>query len=282
MARRQDGYILMILLILLITSSAGLAYGLITPQSLKSQVLHKNLAQLNQAKQRLIIHAQSSPEIYATDSNGKFLPPQTLPSPGYLPCPDTDNDGASNTPCGQGQDIIIGRLPNTLATRHFRLLEHPANEPFIWYIVDSRYVIQNADYNNPPLKRYTPLNSHIPGEGRITLDNQSNLIALLIMPKDAQQPPSLDPGQLNNLSDINTHYFERRQDLVVALSHSEWRSAIEQRIQLEKATLCQIPPDQAHWFNRCNNTQGAGTEHCDNQLLQNENSTGANWREWLC
>ena len=278
--KNQQGYILIMLMLVLISIGAVVSYSLISPQQLQNQILQQRVETLQHIKQKLIIHSQSAPEIYATESNGNFIPGANLPSPGYLPCPDTDNDGQSDTPCGQGEDIVIGRLPITLATRHFRLID--SFQPFIWYIVDSRYVIQNADYNNPPLKRFTPLNMNHPGQGHIQLDQQDNLVALLIWSIDQTRPDEISTAQLSNIADLSEHRFHSNDDVTATLSHNEWRNAVLNRVGLQKATLCDLPADQPHWFNACNNQQGSGTAACDNDLNKPDNPTGANWREELC
>lgn len=278
--KNQRGYILIILMLVIISIAAVVSYSLISPQQLQNQILQQRVETLRQIKQKLIIHSQSAPEIYATESNGNFIPGANLPSPGYLPCPDIDNDGQSDTPCGQGEDIVIGRLPITLATRHFRLID--SFQPFIWYIVDSRYVIQNADYNNPPLKRFTPLNMNHPGQGHIQLDQQDNLVALLIWSKDQNQPNEISTAQFSNIANLSEHKFNANDDLTASVSHNEWRNAVLNRVDLQKATLCNLPSDQPHWFNACNNRQGSGTAACLNDINKPDNPTGANWREELC
>lgn len=281
----QQGYALLLLVLMLFMAGSALLYSTMGPQAnkLKHQASQKQMDLLEQAKANLLLHAVSIPELYATNSNGNFYAGNRIPSPGYLPCPDTNNDGSSNTPCGQGQDIVLGRLPAGLATRHFRFIDNRSSPVFIWYAVDSRYVIQNSDYNNPPIQRFAPLNSNIPGEGRIKLDNQTNLVALIFI---SDQIPAANTDLLsiglNNLIDPSLNQFTRQNTRSVAISHQEWRNQVQGRVQNQQAALCQLDPLLPHWFNQCNNPESPSTECPVINDGRDNNPVGSNWRALLC
>jgi hypothetical protein len=284
--KQQAGYslLLFIAIIFLFSSAAVYAKYGSSLGAMKLQHTDKQLQHLNDAKANLILHAQSVPEIYATNTNGQFYAGDRISAPGYLPCPDLNNNGSSTTPCGQGQSIVIGRLPNGLASRHFRFISTDEITPFIWYAVDSRYVIQNSDYNNPPIQRFSPLNPLSPGNGRIQVDNQANLIAILFIEPNyaAASNTPLDLTQLTSLTDLTQNRFSKRDVLMVTLSHSEWQSAIHSRVQLESSVLCNLPSNQPHWFNACNNQEG-NTEQCPGIYDgRPSNPVGTNWRNLLC
>lgn len=283
---KQQGYILIILLLALISFSATAIYSTVSPQQLQHHALQQRVKILEQIKQNLIIHLQSTPEIYSTESNGTFYQLEAQTAPGYLPCPDTNNNGKTNTPCGTGGvEVVIGRLPATLATRHFRLVDHPGYHPFIWYIVDSRYVIQNANYHNQTISRFSPLNRENPGNGKIQLDQQTNLVALLIWSKNLNIPANAATESLANIHDLAQNHFKQHQDLVSTLSFTEWQQAVTERVALQKDTLCLFPANQPHWFNAYSNNPSSqsteGTEPIDNPGLPH-NLIGANWREYFC
>lgn len=273
---KQSGFILIvfIVLLLLISSFKLMSSSRLSAEGYQYLQTQKHQHLLNQAKQNLLLFAQLTPELYATNSNGNFLPGQTVPSPGYLPCPDTDFNGQSNTPCGQNADYVFGQLPHRIATRHFNL-NHP-HRFTIWYAVDSRYVIQNADYHNPPTKRFAPLNPLHPGNGRLSLNQQTNLVAFLILephPDTPAQPQDFQP---------TPHQFTHLNKPSLTLSHAEWQQALRNRLQSQRQTLCNLDPTIAHWFNACNNRQSLHLPACANRLDQTDNPVGSNWRVLLC
>ncbi|UQB41781.1 hypothetical protein JX580_08900 [Thiomicrospira microaerophila] len=269
---KQQGFtLLLIILILGLLGAAALAHNFQPRASqLKLQYAEKQLNLLLNAKNNLMIYTASTPEIYATNTNGVFYASDRVPSPGYLPCPDSNQDGAMNTPCGQGNEIAYGILPKGIASRHFRF--NPSELQTIYYVVDSRYVIQNSDFNNPPTQRFAPLNSNHPGDGRITVGNQSNIIAFIYL--DKKSPDAfLAPGSDTVFS---------RPEHFITLSHQEWQNAIRLRVKPQASWLCALPVQQPHWFNACHNSSGQNGI-CP-PLLDGrpENPVGANWRALLC
>lgn len=268
---KQKGFTL--LLIILIISFIGTFALAQNFQPRASQLkLHHTEQQLHlllNAKNNLLIYTRSTPEIYATNTNGVFYASDRVPSPGYLPCPDSNQDGAMNTPCGQGSELAYGQLPKGIASRHFRF--NPSETQTIYYVVDSRYVIQNSDFNNPPTQRFAPLNPAQPGNGRITVGNQSNIIALIYL--DKKTPDAfLTPGSYTEFS---------LPERFLTLSHQEWTNAIQLSVKPQARWLCSLPEDQPHWFNACHNSSNQhGT--CLPLSGRPENPVGANWRALLC
>lgn len=264
---KQNGYALLLVILVLFMGATATLYADFQPSALqlKDQYNQKQHQQLQQAKAQILLHAVSIPNLYATDTNGRFYSSDRVSAPGYLPCPDTNNNGQSNTPCGQGENFVIGQLPPGLATRHFNFYNSATTRP-IWYKVDSRYVIQNSDYNNPPIQRYAPLNPNQPGDGNLSWGSRQNLIALLAY--DA-----------NLLTQTNT---PPQQAMMVSISHQEWANALKQRLRNQAPHLCQLDPLQAHWFNQCNNQEGYNPECPAIYDGRPSNPVGANWRDLLC
>jgi type II secretory pathway pseudopilin PulG len=96
-----------------------------------------NAAVLAQAKQALIAYAATYRDYPS------FLCPTLGPSCpfGYLPCPDTNNDGITELNCGATNVSVIGRLPwKTLGLPPLR----DSNGECLWYAVSGR-----AKYNPP-------------------------------------------------------------------------------------------------------------------------------------
>jgi type II secretory pathway pseudopilin PulG len=282
----QRGYGLIILVAVLLTislSTIGLQTLSSSANALKLRTTLKNQQALEEAGRQLAVFLQTIPEIYATDSNENFYAPNRVPGPGYLPCPDTSQNQQSNAPCGQGRSFVWGRLPVRIASRHIHFVPRPASTPVIWYAVDSRYVIQNTDFNNPPTKRYSPLNLDNPGDGRLSLGSQTDLVALLFI-TDKSMPINASDLSIHNhphLPDITTPTFIRKSGQFWVLTHKRWQRLITPRA-IQAKELCTKPDSEPGWFNRCTNVQDpipmcpapAGSDP--------SNPIGNNWRESLC
>lgn len=120
---------------------------------------------LQQAKDALIAYAVS---VYPVGNN----------RPGDLPCPDIDNDGKKDNPCGKddgstGQAMRLGRLPwKTLGLSDLR----DATGERLWYAVSNNFKENN---------RHLPLNSDTTGTIQVTEANGTvipNVIAVVIAP----------------------------------------------------------------------------------------------------
>ena len=92
--------------------------------ALRNQQDRKTTAALAIAKQALIGYAASH-----TNSGGQV-------KPGWLPCPDTDNDGSADSPCGATGTTAIGRLPwKTLGLPDVR----DGSGECLWYVVSANF-----------------------------------------------------------------------------------------------------------------------------------------------
>ena len=110
----QRGAALLLIVAALIMSAAWLSYELMggLGQKLKRQNAQEVAQVLAEAKENLLIFAESIPEIYATGTSKK--------SPGFLLCPDmhalTDPlTGFSSGTCSWNTSNAIGRLPGSKA-----------------------------------------------------------------------------------------------------------------------------------------------------------------------
>lgn len=92
----QQGAALMVMMIILILGTAGFLVSSLGGISQTIQRDQKSTEALNQAKEALIAYAATQGDLAGT------------PRPGDLPCPDSNNDGASEGSCVAG---AIGRLP---------------------------------------------------------------------------------------------------------------------------------------------------------------------------
>lgn len=263
----QQGFLILYLLIILaITASSGLIFLKPSAEKLRFHQQKQQIDLLNTARSHLLSYTTNIPEIYATNTSSAYFANDRVPSPGYLPCPDTDKTGAMNTPCGQGLNFVGGRLPNEINSRHIRF--NPSDKVTIHYVVDSRYVIQNSDYNNPPTQRFAPLNNLNPGNGFLSLEGHSDVIAFIFLSSNTYE---------DYIEDAVNGVF-KRPELAVTISHQDWTAHTQQRIAAQINSLCTIPIHRAHWFNACNNYVNPSL-NCHFDPYREDNPVGANWRD---
>jgi len=138
----QTGLILPALLIVLLFGA--LAFAVTRYQQTMSIQTRQHLVTVRQlAKARTVLQdfAQS---FHLTHPN------QTV---GYLPCPDLDNDGSSDPPCGGAGELAIGRFPyRTLGVLPMR----DGHGECLWYVVSGQFK------DNP--KAPGPFNWDTPGQ----------------------------------------------------------------------------------------------------------------------
>jgi type II secretory pathway pseudopilin PulG len=145
--QKQKGAALIIFALVLMLAATTLFISQLDGATIKAQRDKKTTAVLAEAKAALIGFAAKS----GTASGSA--------RPGELPCPDTDNDGASNTPCIAN---VIGRLPwKDLGISDLR----DGDDERLWYAV-------SANFEN--FTRTNPLNSET--QGLITLKDTSGTI----------------------------------------------------------------------------------------------------------
>ena len=99
-AGKQSGTVLLALMLIIL---AAASYALIKDLNDAVHIFNRNdqgMAALQEAKQALIGYALRYPEY----KNGEY-------GPGYLPCPDTDDDGSAQSSCAIATGSYIGRIP---------------------------------------------------------------------------------------------------------------------------------------------------------------------------
>ena len=121
---------------------------------------------LLKAKKALLNYAMNYPEFKSTG---------TVRGPGYLPCPDENDDGAGEGNCSVTTGSTLGRLPTqTLGLGDLR----DSSGERLWYAVS-----QNFKYNQPAgyvLNGEYVLNSETPGT--ISVDGTGDVVAVVIAP----------------------------------------------------------------------------------------------------
>ena len=125
--KAQRGAALMVMLLLVGVLAAFL--GLRVLNELRSERDQATAAALAQAKEALLGFAATYRDTHPkVDTNRDKLF-------GYLPCPDTNNDGVAESSCGAKDVTVIGRLPwNTLGLTPLRDGAHEC----LWYAVSGR------------------------------------------------------------------------------------------------------------------------------------------------
>lgn len=155
-ARAQKGAALLIILVMLIVGGAYVALtGLnAATADVKLRREQSNAAVLRQAKDALIAWSA----MYASQG------------PGHLPCPDRDNDGASEGAACGAFDTRIGRLPwRTLGLPDLR----DASGERLWYVLSANF-INGAG---------RPVNSDTPGTLQVTgAAPASSVVAIIFAP----------------------------------------------------------------------------------------------------
>ena len=126
--RNQQGAALLVLVMVIVTAASFLLLKVSRPSVIERNKI--TAAALAQAKDALIGDAAAYRDTHL--DVGGFQDKVF----GYLPCPDTDNDGSANPPCG-GKDVtVVGRLP--WKTLGLPPLRDSAGE-CLWYAVSGRF-----------------------------------------------------------------------------------------------------------------------------------------------
>ncbi|MDE2311014.1 MAG: hypothetical protein KGL01_09335, partial [Betaproteobacteria bacterium] len=122
--RKQHGAALIVMLVIMIIGSIAFLVSSLSSSALQIARDKTTAAALAQAKDALIGYAISVQISFSNSSN--------QPRPGELPCPDTTNDGSSDTPCLN----VIGRLPwKTLGLPDLR----DGSGERLWYAVSTNF-----------------------------------------------------------------------------------------------------------------------------------------------
>lgn len=220
---RQRGVVLILIVLLLVVASSYLLLTQLNAAASESYRRERSAAALERARQALIGYAASYPDNPATSD--------ALAGPGYLPCPDTDNDGSPNPPCGTlAEAIRIGRLP-----WEFLKLDdvRDSSGERLWYAVSGNF------RNNP---KTLPLNSETPAQ--LTVDGYADVVAIVFAPGpsfNGQARPSNTAADYleGENSDGNAIFVSNAavdfNDQVFAISRRDFMREMEKRVLGEAA-----------------------------------------------
>jgi type II secretory pathway pseudopilin PulG len=213
--KSQNGAALLVFMLALVIATS---YALVTKLNAATKSQARQLATsrvLAEAKQALISYAVTYPDRSGTTDS--------TAGPGYLSCPDTDNDGSPNAPCGVNS---VGRLPGEfLATNNY--LDSTGER--LWYAVSDNFRNTNI--------KFQPLNSETPGQ--LNVDGINDIVAVIIAPGEPVNAQVNRPS--NNIAD----YLEGDNattgddsftlnsggnDQLIYITRQELMAAIEKRV----------------------------------------------------
>ncbi|MDG6774552.1 hypothetical protein QCB45_09425 [Thiomicrorhabdus sp. ZW0627] len=308
-ADHQKGFMVLMILMMLALGTAVWfgTLGEIRSNSMKLESEDRNLSQLKAIKDRMLAYAILHPEIYSDES--------VVSGVGYFPCPDTDNDGNPNEPCGYvsgtNQLYVIGRVPTRIANHFFSFIDSSVDSSRYWFAVDSRLVNSHSFYQFNSASRIPEINTTLTHEVKdlsnkdvppLLVDGKDDIVMALFYagaPLAGQSRPS------NNIADyleqpsstlgyninfqsigVNPNTFN---DYVITITRNEWEAAILSRVTQDTfpqdgtPDLCNsITDNTEHWFNECAYTNPVNRPifACNGTALNNLGGQG--WRNIVC
>lgn len=225
--KNQTGAVLLAFALLLLV---GTSYLLVQKLNANLILVHnqeKTRNALREAKQALIGYAATYPDNVNSDVG-----------PGYLPCPDLNNNGSNASSCSSAGGTTIGRFPYArLETRKLT----DAYGQTLWYALSDNF------RNNPRLE---PLNSETQGD--LTVDGQTDIVAVIIAPGPALPNQDRDPSETviaNEIAnylesdnadfdnDFVSHATGDFNDQLIYITRQELMEAVEKRVLGEVAQI---------------------------------------------
>ena len=217
--KQQSGAVLLAFMLILITGTSYLLLNRLNDYSTYARDTETQIALL-EAKKALLSYAMNYPEINEKPERG----------PGYLPCPDQNEDGETESNCSvnAGNGTTLGRLPfKTLGLSDLR----DSSGEQLWYAVS-----QSFKYNQP--------SNHILNSettGTISVDGLSDIVAVIIAPGDPISGQDDRPGtdRSDYLEDVNanndaatfaTSAAGEFNDRVITITRQEMMAVVEQRV----------------------------------------------------
>jgi len=210
--------LLAFMLIMIVGSSFYLATKLNTNLA-KTQRDEQTGIALSAAKEALIGYAITYPDIVNADEG-----------PGYLPCPDIDNDGSAEIDCFDGDNTTIGRFPyKTLEVEELR----DGNGERLWYALS-----ENFRYG---ANKTIPMNSESPSSAGLFVNDRGDIVAIIFAPGkpfDAQNRAAGVNVVANYLEDDNadldtaftTNANIDFNDRLMVITRQELMQVVEKRV----------------------------------------------------
>jgi type II secretory pathway pseudopilin PulG len=176
-ATRQRGIALIVILVLLGLLAGVLAVGFTDDLARQNKKEQQTADALAKAKEALIGYAANDPN-----------------QPGVLPCPDRDNDGSADSPCGATGVTAIGRLPwKTLGLPDLR----DGSGECLWYAVSANF--KNSGISAPAVVNSDSLGTLVVNDagGTPVYSGSNKVVAIVFSPGNplpGQDRPSSTPA----------------------------------------------------------------------------------------
>lgn len=182
--RSQGGIMVLAIMLILVAGSSYMLVKKFNANAQKARADSRTMEALKTAKGVLMSYAVRFPE---TDAES---PGDEIDGPGYLPCPDVNNDGEAVGSCSDGGNTTIGRFPfKTLGVSELR----DGSGTRLWYALSENY------RNNP---KQIPLNSDI--QGTLQVDSLNDIVAVVF----AAGEPVGDQNSRGSVTETIEDYLE--------------------------------------------------------------------------
>ncbi len=212
---RQTGAALLALVFVVVAASTYLLVLKLNAATRPYQREQQSVSVLQEAKQALIAYAVSFPDLSGTIDE--------TAGPGYLPCPDTDNDGSPES-FAWNCDDEVGRFPGEFL--HVTDYEDGSGER-LWYSV--------ADNFRNIANKHKPMNSDT--QGQLSVDSITDVVAVIMAPGPPTETqvgrPSLTVTEYleGENADGDTNFSSNAgNDRLVYITRQELMQAIEKRV----------------------------------------------------
>jgi hypothetical protein len=159
-ANKQEGAALLVFILVLVMGSTYMLIKGLNENMRKDYTPQKNAEVLQIAKNALLSFAATYPD-YADLDGG----------PGYLPCPDRNNNGEPETNCAYGTGTTVGRLPDRYSRLGIPELKDSSGER-LWYVISENYRYGAS--------KEIPHNSNT--QGTLSVDDINDIVAIIIAP----------------------------------------------------------------------------------------------------
>ena len=240
---------------------AGTSWLLLSDLNGHAQVYNRRAESslaLNHAKQALLSYAMNYPDLRANPEKG----------PGFLPCPDRNNDGRPETNCSESTGTTLGRLPFTILG-----LDDPRDSSGerLWYAVSPDF--RNTQSNHAIVNSETP--------GQFNVDGTDDVVAVVIAPGAPVTGQYRRPSNhaADYLEGENAGVTDRRfsaaagNDQVAVISRARLMAVVERRVLNEvRATLARYRSDHAAYPRPA----PFADPHADNRALRGTHSGNNN------
>ena len=217
----QAGAVLLAFTLLIIIASSYYLARKLNTNLAKTQHSQETGIALNAARNALIGYAITFPD---HDVSG------VVDGPGYLPCPDLNNDGSAAANCSLAGNTTIGRLPNqTLRLEELR----DASGQRLWYALSENFRFGN--------NKTIPLNSESPSSAELSINGTADIVAIIFAPGepfDNQDRVAAVNDVTNYLEDDNSNLDTSFvttangdfNDRLVVITRQELMQAVEKRV----------------------------------------------------